>query len=82
MADEHDHKGHRETVPPVGEQIHLPGPSYLPVLVALGLSLAIIGVVISLILVTIGVIVLAVSTFLWVREAREEMAELPLSHGE
>jgi len=71
-----------EIVPPVGEQIHLPGPSYLPVLVAFGTSIAVIGVVISPILVVIGVIVLAVSTFLWVREAREEMAELPLSQHE
>ncbi len=68
-----------EIVPPAGERIHLPGPSYLPVLVALGTSIAVIGVVISPVLIAIGVIVLAVATFLWVREAREEMAELPLS---
>ncbi len=80
MAD--GHEGPTEAVPPVGEQIHLPGPSYLPVLVSLGLSLAIIGVVISLVILAVGVIVLAVSTYLWVKEAREEMAGLPLSRHE
>jgi hypothetical protein len=71
-----------DIVPPVGEQIHLPGPSYLPALVAVGLTLGIVGVVISQIVVMVGVLIVAVATFLWVREAREELADLPLPPGE
>lgn len=67
-----------EVVPPVGEQIHLPGPSYLPALVAFGLTLALIGVIISPIVLVIGFLLFLVAAVRWVREAREEMADLPL----
>jgi hypothetical protein len=30
-------------VPPVGEEIHLPGPSILPLLTAVGITLALVG---------------------------------------
>ena len=63
----------RETPEPPGELIHLPGPSYLPVLTAFGLTLAITGVVISLILTLIVVVK-------WIGETRREISELPLEH--
>lgn len=62
---------------PPAERIHLPGPSYLPVLVAFGTSLILVGVVVSVYVVVLGAIVLAWTTARWVREARAEMAELP-----
>jgi len=31
-------------VPPAGEEIHLPGPTILPVLTALGITLLLVGV--------------------------------------
>ncbi len=77
MAAESSH-GRGEIVPPAGEQIHLPGPSYLPALVAVGISVAIVGIVISQILVILGALLFLVATARWVREAREEMADLPL----
>ena len=36
--------------PPVGEEIHMPEPSLLPILNAAGLSLAIVGITISLVM--------------------------------
>ena len=72
--------GHSADVPPAGEPVHLPGPSYLPVLVAFGVTLAVVGVVISLILVVIGLLITGVALFRWIREARTEMGELPLEH--
>ena len=69
-------------VPPVSEQIHLPGPSYLPVTVAFGATLAVVGVVISWALFAIGLIITIVAIVLWIRETREDIAELPLEHGE
>ncbi len=70
----------REIVPPAGERVHLPGPSYLPAVLALGASVAIIGVVISPVLLVIGGVVFLIALLRWVREARAEMAELPLDH--
>ena len=70
----------REIIPPAGERVHLPGPSYLPAVLALGASVAIIGVVISPVLLVIGGVVFLIALLRWVREARAEMAELPLDH--
>ena len=66
-------------VPQATEQIHLPDPSYQPVLVALGLTVAIVGVVLSWIVFAIGMIIFLVTTIRWIRSARSDMAELPLS---
>ena len=70
----------RDTPEPPGELIHLPGPSFLPVLTALGLALAITGVVISLILTVIGVILTLIVVVKWLGETRREISELPLEH--
>jgi hypothetical protein len=69
-----------DLVPPAGERVHLPEPSLLPATLALGASIAIIGVVISPILIVIGAVILLVALVRWIREAREEMASLPLDH--
>ena len=66
--------------PPVGEQIHLPNPSLLPVLNAIGLSIAIIGIPISLVVVIPGLVLFLVTALIWIRDARREMDELPLDH--
>jgi uncharacterized membrane protein (DUF485 family) len=58
----------------------LPGPSYLPVLTAFGVALAIVGIVITWVLVVIGAVIALVSIVRWVREVREEISELPLEH--
>ncbi len=70
----------RETPEPAGELIHLPGPSYLPVLTAAGLALAITGVVLSLVMVVIGVILTLIAVVKWIGETRREISELPLEH--
>lgn len=70
----------QEPPPPPGEAVHLPGPSYLPVLTALGVTLAIVGLVITWVLVAIGAIIALVAVVRWVRDVREEMSELPLEH--
>ena len=78
MADEVHHHG--ETAPSAGETVHLPGPSYLPVVTALGLTLALTGIVINWVLVGIGVVITLVAVVRWVRETREDIGELPLEH--
>ena len=69
-----------EDAAPAGESIHLPGPSYQPVLLAAGISLAVIGVVISPILIVIGAVVLLIVLRRWIRDTRRDIAELPLEH--
>ena len=79
MADERIHTGGPEA-PPAGEAVHLPGPTYLPVITAVGIAIAVIGVVQSWILVALGVIVTLVAVWRWICDTRTDMAELPLEH--
>ena len=67
-------------VPPAGEPIHLPDPSYLPVIVAAGTTILLVGVVLSPILVVIGLAITVVAIVRWMGQTRAEMAELPLDH--
>ena len=63
-----------------GEAIHLPEPSYQPVLVAFGVTLAVTGVVLYPPATVIGLLITAVTLYRWIRDTRREMSELPLEH--
>ena len=67
--------------PPAGEQVHMPAPSIIPVLNAAGLSVAIIGITISLIVVITGLVLFFATAIVWIGSARRELEELPLEHG-
>ena len=67
-------------VPPTGEEIHLPGPSIDPLLVAVGITVALIGVTTSMFLVVVGVLLTLFVSLRWIREARDDIDELPLEH--
>jgi hypothetical protein len=67
-------------LPPPTEEIHLPEPSYLPVLVAFGITIAIMGVVFHWVLVVIGLLIFFIALFRWIGQTRREMSELPLGH--
>jgi hypothetical protein len=79
MADERIHTGGPEA-PPAGEAVHLPGPTYLPVVTAAGVTMAVVGIVIWWVLVVIGVLVTVVAVWRWIRDTRNDMSELPLEH--
>jgi hypothetical protein len=68
------------SVPPPAEVIHLPEPSYLPIVLAFGLMLSLVGVLLGLVVSIIGLIIALVAVFRWIRAARDEMSELPLEH--
>lgn len=68
------------TLPLPTEEVHLPEPSYLPVLVALGVTLALVGVILTFVVSIVGVIIAVAAVVRWIRLTREEMAELPLEH--
>ena len=63
-----------------GETVHLPGPSYLPVATAFGLTIGIVGVVLSWVLVVIGVVIAVIAIGRWISETRQDISELPLEH--
>jgi hypothetical protein len=65
-------------VPPVGEEIHLPGPSVQPLLVAIGTTIALVGLTTSWIAVVAGCVIVVWTVARWITDTRREMAELPL----
>lgn len=71
----------RAQAPPLAsEDIHLPGPTYLPIMVAGGIALALVGVLLNFVAFLLGMVTWVVAVVLWIRSAREEIAELPLEH--
>jgi hypothetical protein len=64
--------------PPAGEDIHLPGPTILPVLTAVGITLAIVGITTFIEFTVAGVLLTLYCVGRWIREARSELDELPL----
>lgn len=71
-----------QDAPPVGEEVHLPGPSILPVLTALGITLALVGVTTYIELTIVGGILAIVCAVRWIKETRREVDELPLDARE
>lgn len=65
-------------VPPAGEQVHLPGASYLPAWTALGITIALVGVILNWVIVGIGAAIAGVAIFRWIAETREDISQLPL----
>jgi O-antigen ligase len=66
--------------PPAGELIHMPAPSIIPVLNAVGLSTAIVGITITPFLVIAGLLLFLATAIVWIRGARRELEDLPLEH--
>ncbi|MGA7087232.1 MAG: cytochrome c oxidase subunit 4 [Candidatus Dormiibacterota bacterium] len=56
---------------------HLPGPSFWPFLLALGIAMSLIGVITKIEVVVIGLVVVVAALAGWVREARHEYRSLP-----
>jgi hypothetical protein len=67
-------------LPPAGEEIHLPGPSIQPVLLAFGITLGIVGITTFFVLVVAGVLISLGTIAVWIRDTRREIDELPLEH--
>jgi Flp pilus assembly protein TadB len=67
-------------LPDVGEEIHLPGGSVQPLLLTIGITMALVGVTTSIFLVVAGAILTVWVLIRWIADARREMAELPIHH--
>ncbi len=68
-------------VPPVGEEIHLPGPSLIPLLSAVAITAMVIGTTISWYLSIAGLILFVVTTVRWIADTRRDIDDLPEDHG-
>ena len=64
--------------PPVGEEIHLPPPTVVPALTAVGITLTLIGLTTFIELTVIGAVLTVVCVISWIKTARAELEELPL----
>jgi hypothetical protein len=78
MAEELTESGGR--LPQPTEEVHLPDPSYLPVLLATGITIILVGVVLSWIIAAVGGLISIIVLVRWIRFARQELRELPLEH--
>ena len=66
--------------PPVGEELHLPNPSLVPFLNAVGVALALIGLTITLIFTVVGLVIFVVTLAIWIRDNRRDISDLPAEH--
>ncbi|CAB4878123.1 unannotated protein [freshwater metagenome] len=66
-----------ENLAPVGEEIHLHGPSIQPALVAFGFILILLGIIDKRWLSIIGLVMFLWAIALWIRNSAREMRALP-----
>lgn len=67
-------------VPPVGEEIHLPGPSLQPLLLAFGITLALLGITMGKYVSFAGIILSVWVTIRWIADTRRDINALPEDH--
>lgn len=70
-----------QQAPPVGEEIHLPGGSLIPLVMAVGITLTVIGTTITWLFTIVGLIIVVLTTIRWVRDTRRDVSALPEEHG-
>ena len=71
----------RETdAPPAGEEIHLPDPSLVPILNAVGVTLTLVGLTITYYVTAVGAVLFLVTLVRWIRDVRHDISELPAEH--
>ena len=67
--------------PPLGEEVHMPAPSILPLINAAALAIAIVALTISWWVVAGAMLVFLGTAVRWVRDVRRDISELPLDHS-
>lgn len=69
-----------EQAPPASEDIHLPGPTVIPLVTAVALTLIVIGTTIDWIFSAVGVVIFLLALARWIRDTRRDVAQLPEEH--
>jgi hypothetical protein len=76
MSDLEDSPG----IAPVGEEVHMPEPSALPLINAAALAVAIVAITISWWLVAVAGLIFLATAIRWIRDVKRDIADLPLEH--
>jgi hypothetical protein len=71
---------HPGSAPPPSEDIHIPGPTILPLVAAIAITLIVIGTTLSWIMSIVGGVILIVVAIRWVADTRRDVAALPEQH--
>ena len=66
--------------PPVGEEIHLPSPTGIPLVTALGITILVVGLTFHWVVVALGALVVVIAVTRWIRDVRRDIDELPIEH--
>jgi len=69
-------------VPPAGEEIHLPGPSLQPLLLAVGITLTLLGVTMGMFALVGGLVLTLWVIVRWIADTRRDISALPADHGD
>ncbi len=69
-----------QRTPPVGEEIHLPGPTLLPFVMAIGITLIVIGTTIDWLFSIVGLVIFLITLVRWIKDTRRDVAALPEDH--
>jgi hypothetical protein len=59
------------------EEIHLPRPTLIPMFTAIGIAVTLVGLILPWPFVAVGGLITVISILLWIRDVREDIAELP-----
>jgi Flp pilus assembly protein TadB len=68
------------SVPPAGEEIHLPGPTIIPLVTAIAITLIVIGTTLGWWLSIVGGVILVLTLIRWIRDTRRDVEALPEQH--
>ena len=69
------------SVPPAGEEVHMPAPSALPLINSAALAIAIVALTISWWVVGVAMLIFLATAVRWIRDVKRDIAELPLDHS-
>ena len=69
-----------QPVSPVGEEIHLPGPTLQPLGLTVAVTMVLLGVTTTPVLWIAGLILTVGILIRWISDTRRDIAELPLEH--
>ena len=69
------------SAPPPAEEIHLPGPSIIPFVSAVGITLTVIGTTINWLFSIVGLVIFVLTTIRWIRDTRRDIESLPEDHS-
>jgi hypothetical protein len=62
------------------EEIHLPGPSLVPMFTAIGITVALVGLILAWPFVAAGIAITLIAVARWIADVRADVDKLPAEH--